>query len=104
LVQSTQSQVGRGHDPGTLLLGIEGLALATVEADTDEGEGRLVHVVTDDVGAAACPACGVLSSSVKEQVTTRPRDVRYGPDPIRLVWHKTRWRCRETPVSTKDIH
>lgn len=72
-------QVGQGHDPGTLLLGIEGLAVAAVEGDADEGEGRLVHVVIEEVGAAACPACGVLSSSVKEHVTTRPRDVPYGP-------------------------
>lgn len=103
MVQSTQWQVGQGHDPGTLLLGIEGLAVAAVEGDADEGEGRLVHVVIEEVGAAACPACGVLSSSVKEHVTTRPRDVPYGPDPIRLVWHKTRWRCRETLCPRKTF-
>jgi transposase len=31
---------------------------------------------------------------VKENVTTRPKDLPYGPDPVRLVWHKRRWRCR----------
>ena len=61
----------------------------------DDG-ARVVEVVTDEETAAACPECGVLSTSVKERATTRPRDVPYGVAPIRLVWHKTRWRCRET--------
>ena len=34
------------------------------------------------------------SSSPKEQVTTRPRDLRIGPDRPLLLWHKWKWRCR----------
>jgi transposase len=56
---------------------------------------RVVHVVTADEAAAACPGCGVVSSSVKEHVTTSPRDIPYGPDDIAVRWHKTRWRCGE---------
>ena len=41
-----------GQD-ATLLLGLEGLAVAQVELD-DEG-GRVVHVVTDDESAAGVP-------------------------------------------------
>ncbi|WP_200934645.1 ISL3 family transposase [Nostocoides sp. Soil756] len=52
-------------------------------------------MVTDDESAAGCPRCGVLSRSVKERVVTRPRDIPYGAAPVALVWHKTRWRCRE---------
>ena len=26
-------------------------------------------------------------------MTTRPRDISYGTRPLRLVWHKRRWRC-----------
>jgi transposase len=37
----------------------------------------------------------VVSSSVKEQVSTSPRDIPYGQDRIVVRWHKTRWRCRE---------
>ena len=33
-------------------------------------------------------------SSPKEQVTTRPRDLRIGPDRPVLLWHKRKWRCR----------
>ena len=53
-----------------------------------------MHLVTADETAAACPGCGVLSSSVKGHATTRPRDVRTG---LRRCgwWHKRRWRCAE---------
>lgn len=56
----------------------------------------MVHVVTADESAAACPSCGVISTARKSSATTHPRDVAYGPDPVRLVWHKSRWRCRES--------
>ena len=76
----------------TALLGIEGLAVVTVV----EVDGvREVHAVTDDPTASACPACGVISVSVKGHGVSCPRDLPYGPGPIRLVWHKRRWRCRE---------
>ena len=55
----------------------------------------MVHVVTDDDSAAGCPSCGVLSTLVKGHAVTRPRDVPYGQAPLRLVWLKRRWRCRE---------
>ena len=75
------------------LFGLEGLAVDHVEVDP--AGGRVVHVVTSQVGASACPSCGVISSSTKGQVTTRPRDIPYGTGTLRLVWHKRRWRCRE---------
>ena len=57
--------------------------------------GRLVHLETVDEVASGCPSCGVVSTAVKEYVTTRPRDIPYGEGGIRLVWHKRRWRCAE---------
>jgi transposase len=77
----------------TLLLGIDGLAVERVELV--ERGARVAHVVTTDETAAACPSCGVISTSVKGHATTHPRDVPYGEAPLRLVWHKRRWRCRE---------
>jgi transposase len=56
---------------------------------------RVVHVVTADEAAAACPGCGVVSRSVKERTMTSPKDIPYGHDGIVVRWHKTRWRCRE---------
>ena len=63
--------------------------------ELDASGARVVPVVTADEMAAACPVCGVFSSSVKGHATTRPRDIPYGAAPVRLVWHKRRWRCRE---------
>jgi transposase len=54
-----------------------------------------VYVVTAEETAAACPACGVVSRSVKARVWTSPRDIPYGQDRIIVRWNKTRWRCRE---------
>ena len=94
LVQPTQSQdVQLINQDGTALLGLEGLALVRVEVQADGA--RVVHVVTADESAAACPTCGVISTARKGAVATRPRDVAYGPDAVRLVWHKSRWRCSE---------
>ncbi|BCO34890.1 ISL3 family transposase [Mycobacterium heckeshornense] len=80
-------------DGTTLLFGLPGVRVERVERDVDGT--RVVHVVTADEAAAACPGCGVVSRSVKELVSTSPRDIPYGEDPITVRWHKTRWRCRE---------
>lgn len=96
LVQRTQDvQDGEVDAAGaaTRLVGVEGLGVERVELDAFGG--RVVHLVTADEGAAACPACGVVSTSVKGHTTTRPRDLGYGSRPVRLVWHKRRWRCTE---------
>lgn len=76
------------------MLGIEGVAV--VEVEEDRGGRRLARLVTDDEGAAACPTCGVVSTSVKGHAVTHPRDVPYGEDAVVLEWTKTRWRCRES--------
>ena len=73
------------------LLDLEGLAVR--EIVPDGFGGRVVHVVTADLSASACPSCGEFSTALKGHVTTRPRDVPYGTRPLRLVWHKRRWRC-----------
>ena len=75
------------------LLDLGGLAIDRIESDTFGG--RVVHVVTADECASACPSCGVLSDSVKGLVCTRPRDIPYGTRVLRLIWHKRRWRCKE---------
>lgn len=60
------------------------------------GGGRVVHVLTDEEGAAACPQCGVLSSSVRQRRTIRPRDLPYGEAPLQVRWHKRQYGCRES--------
>ena len=76
------------------LFDLDGLVVAGVEVD--EGGGRLVRVVTADATASACPSCGVLSRARKGRVTSQPRDIPYGVTGLRVVWHKTRWRCGES--------
>ena len=80
-------------DATTLLLGLPGVRVERVERWADGT--RVVHVVTAERAAAACPSCGVVSRSVKGRVMTSPRDIPYGQDLILLRWNKTRWRCRE---------
>ncbi|HWF68632.1 MAG TPA: ISL3 family transposase, partial [Mycobacterium sp.] len=80
-------------DGTTLLFGLPGVEVERVERRVDGT--RVVHVVTADEAAAACPECGVVSTSVKERVSTSPHDILYGQDSIVVRWHKIRWRCWE---------
>jgi transposase len=75
------------------LLDLEGLSVERIERDVSGG--RVVHVLTADEAAAACPSCGVISRSGKGRACTRPRDIPYGARVLRMVWHKRRWRCTE---------
>jgi len=75
------------------LLDLGGLAVDRVASDAFGG--RVVHVVTADETASACPSCGVLSVCLKGRVCTRPRDILTGQRLLRLIWHKRRWRCKE---------
>ena len=74
-----------------MLLGIAGIKVTETE---EEADGRLsVWAVID--GPAACPACGVISGRVHEQVVTRPRDVRYGDRAVDLYLCKCRMVCTQ---------
>jgi transposase len=75
----------------TILVGLDGLVVDRVEADPDGVP--VVHLVTADPAAAACPSCAVFTTQVKEYVTTRPQDLPVSGRPVRLIWHKRRWRC-----------
>ena len=85
----------------TVLLGLPGVAVERVEVQLDGT--RLVHVVTADPDAAACPSCRVVSTSGKQHVMTRPKDLPYGATPLRAVCHKRRWRCRQTDCATETF-
>lgn len=54
----------------------------------DDGSGD------EDPDAARCPDCGPRSSSGKEWVCTRPKDLPVGGATPVLLWRKRRWRCR----------
>lgn len=92
---------GRGCLDSSWLFGLGGVVVRRVELAPDGG--RVVHVVTAEDGSAACPDCGFVSDSVKEQVATRPKDLPYGPAPIAVVWHKRRLYCRQDDCPQKTF-
>jgi transposase len=87
----------------SILFGLPGVAVDLVErvAGDDGLVVRLVHVVTTASSAAGCPQCGVISTSVKQHRTTRPRDLPYGEEPLAVRWRKRQFRCREAACERK---
>ena len=85
----------------TVLFGLPGVAVARVGLTPDGG--RLVEVVTADPAAARCPGCDTVSTSVKANVVTRPKDLPYGEVPLVVVWRKRRWRCRQPSCSRESF-
>ncbi len=90
-------------DGRTMLFGLPGVGMRHVEHVVDHPlrgsslpgtPARLVQVVTTDPTAAFCPACGVVSSSVRQRRTTSPRDVPYGEQRLAVRWHKVQYACR----------
>jgi transposase len=75
-------------DGTTLLFGLPGVRVERVECLPDGT--RVVHVVTAEQTAAACPSCGVFSTARKGRVMTSPRDIPYGEDRILVQWTKSR--------------
>jgi len=74
------------------LLGLAGLAVERV-VRTASGV-KIVQLATDDPDAARCPTCQVVSTSGKDWVLTRPRDLPCGGEFAQVQWRKRRWRCR----------
>ena len=79
-------------DDASCLLGLAGLAVERV-ARTGLGV-KIVQLVTDDPDVARCPTCATVSTSGKDWVLTRPRDLPCGGELAVLQWRKCRWRCR----------
>ena len=82
------------QDGTTILFGLPGVRVRDVERVA--GGGRVVHVLTDDETAAACPRCGVFSTSVRQRRTTRPRDLPYGEERLVVRWLKAQYSCLES--------
>ena len=87
------------HDATTILFGLPGVAAREVHVAADGA--RTVQVVTTDPGAAACPVCGVFSTSVRQYRVTRPKDLPYGEAPLSVRWRKTQYRCRQAQCPRK---
>jgi transposase len=86
----------------SILFGLPGVAVVRVERAAEDGEPvRLVHLTTVASSAAGCPQCGVISASVRQCRTTRPRDLSYGEERLAVRWHKRQYRCREESCPRK---
>ncbi len=79
------------NDNGSLLLGLDGVVVDSVQIDDDRI--RTVHVLTGPDWVGVCPQCRGRSSRSKGWVITRPRDIKIGPDRPRIVWRKRKWLC-----------
>jgi hypothetical protein len=55
------------------------------------GGDKIVQLVTTDPDAARCLCCRVVSTSGKEWVLTRPKDLPCGGTAVALQWRKRRW-------------
>ena len=79
------------NNNGSLLLGLDGVVVDSVQIDDDRT--RTVHVLTGPDWVGVCPQCRGRSSRSKGWVSTRPRDIKIGPDRPRIVWRKRKWLC-----------
>ncbi|MFD8528431.1 transposase [Streptosporangium canum] len=78
------------------------ITVVKVESVADDGgqPGRMVHIERPK-DWAACPDCRVISTTVRQRRTTRPRDLPYGPEPLAVRWHKRQFACAEQRCARK---
>ena len=75
---------GRAASAATVLFNLPGYRVLAVVRD--QGGGRTVTVETVS-REAACPSCGVFTSSVHQRTLQRVRDVAFD-GPVTVVWDK----------------
>ncbi len=63
----------------------------------------MVVVGTADEWVGKCPNCRTRSSRSKAWVTTRPRDIKIGPDRPRIIWRKRKWLCSNIVCQRKSF-
>ena len=87
-----------GSSGATALLGMEGFAvLAMLEED-----GELFLSVETTADVVGCPPCGVRAVGHGRSVT-QVRDLPAGGRPVRLVWKKRKWICRDADCAAKSF-
>ena len=87
-----------GSSGATALLGMDGfVVLAMTEED-----GELFISVETTADVAGCGSCGVRATGHGRSVI-QIRDLPAGGRPVRLVWKKRRWICRDTDCASKSF-
>ena len=87
-----------GSSGATALLGMDGfVVLASIE---EAGEVFISVETTADV--VGCASCGVRAVGHGRSVV-QVRDQPTGGRPVRLIWRKRRWICRDPDCATKSF-
>lgn len=79
------------------LLGLDGFRVRSV---TESVVGELTVTVETTVVVAGCPGCGVRAEA-QDRMPVTYRDLECFGRPVRLVWNKRRWRCRDRDCETR---
>jgi transposase len=88
--------VSDGTGLAEALLGLDGVRVLAVSETSEE----LVIKVETTAVVAGCLDCGTRAES-QDRVSVAVRDLPCFGRPVRLVWVKRRWRCREPLCVTK---
>lgn len=78
------------------MLGLEGFRVLSVT----ETPSELVIEIETDADVVGCPGCGCRAES-QDRMPIQIRDLSCFGRPVRLVWDKRRWRCREAECAMK---
>jgi transposase len=88
--------MGDGTGLAEALLGLDGFRVLEVSETRDE----LTIFIETTVGVVGCVSCGTRAES-QDRTAVELRDLACFGRPARLVWHKRRWRCRDSDCSAK---
>ena len=80
------------------LLGMDGF----VVIDSVEEDGELFVLVETTADVVGCPSCGVRATG-HGRSTVQVRDLPNGGRPVRLIWRKRRWLCRDPDCEAKSF-
>jgi len=81
------------------LLGLTGVEVDVVERGG--GGSWTVHVRTASGQWACCPGCGRAAGRAKEPTAHNVKHLALVP--MRVTWHKSRFRCDSTPCQTRSF-
>lgn len=85
----------------TILFGLPGMGVRGVEVDP--GGGRVVHVVTLDQGASACPSLRGVLDVVEAEPHHRVEGSSRWECALVVRWHKRRLRCVQVGCPRKTF-
>jgi transposase len=87
-------------DRTTLLFALPGFTV--LDVTLEPGGGRVV-LVENEAAEGGCPACGVVSTRVKDRPLSRVKDLPHGPTELQLVVRKRRFYCAESDCPRKSF-